>query len=218
MNKIMKIFAILLLVFASFGASAQGCPNGPTAPVIMGQGYQGGNPCWGGQPLTNGAQFLNGAQYSPEMALLNSLLASQAGRLAPGGGLNKCEIVGAIAGGTLGSLAKNHTGQATILASLFGGAIGSAYCESQRREALVEAAQIAQLQAQVRAQQQNGQNNQQNQGYQPLQPVNNNVHNCEAGTSWRQLDWQGHPAHGQYRCLPSEEIIRMQKAAFEKSN
>lgn len=38
-------------------------------------------------------------------------------------------------------------------------------------------------------------------------------HNCPAGTSWRRLDWEGHPLNGKERCLPPQEVIEQQKAA-----
>jgi hypothetical protein len=151
MNNIMKsvILSVFFTLF-SIGASAQ-CVS---APVILGQGYQGGNPCWGGQPLNQvGGQFVNsnnyGAQYSNDMALLQSLMASQQRRRPE---LEACgwTLGGAIAGATLGSLNSAHRPQAMILAGIIGGALGSAVCENRQREAQAEAAQIAQLQARVR--------------------------------------------------------------------
>lgn len=48
----------------------------------------------------------------------------------PTSGLTRCELLGGIAGGTLGSLAKNHTGQATILGAIIGGIAGNTLCQS----------------------------------------------------------------------------------------
>lgn len=42
------------------------------------------------------------------------------------------------------------------------------------------------------------------------QPVTQ-VRQCEAGTSWKTLNWSGHPQHGKEACLPSEEQIQLQK-------
>jgi hypothetical protein len=41
---------------------------------------------------------------------------------------------------------------------------------------------------------------------------------CPADTSWKTLDWQGHPDHGKQLCLPSEEKLQEQKAAFNSQN
>lgn len=35
--------------------------------------------------------------------------------------------------------------------------------------------------------------------------------NCPSNTSWKRLDWEGHPQNGKYLCLPSDEQIRMDK-------
>jgi hypothetical protein len=40
---------------------------------------------------------------------------------------------------------------------------------------------------------------------------------CPAGTSWRRLDWQGHPMHNKEACLPSEAEIAKQKTAFNNA-
>lgn len=54
-----------------------------------------------------------------------------------GGGLTDCQLYGAIAGGTLGSLAKHHTVQAAILGMIGGGAAGNAICRSNSGQYVV---------------------------------------------------------------------------------
>lgn len=57
-----------------------------------------------------------------------------------------------------------------------------------------------------------------------LQPVSDagaqtvpNGRLCPAGTSWRRLDWQGHPMHDKEACLPPEAEIAKQKMAFNNA-
>lgn len=39
------------------------------------------------------------------------------------------------------------------------------------------------------------------------------VRKCSPDTSWKMLDWVGHPKHGQFACLPSDEVLAQQKAS-----
>lgn len=41
---------------------------------------------------------------------------------------------------------------------------------------------------------------------------------CPVGTSWRRLDWEGHPKHNKEACLPSEEQIKMDKQAYNRGS
>lgn len=52
-----------------------------------------------------------------------------------------------------------------------------------------------------------------NTGQAIAQPVSMEQHMCPPGTSWRMLDWVGHPKHGQNLCLPSEDQLQRDKQA-----
>lgn len=98
-----------------------------------------------------------------------------------GGSFSKCEVVGGVAGGTIGSLARNHRAQAVVLGTIIGGVIGNAVCQP------VQVQSVQQYPVQnVVAQQQV----QQGQGTPP----------CDAGMRPGTLNLQGNPKHGQPVC------------------
>ncbi len=38
---------------------------------------------------------------------------------------------------------------------------------------------------------------------------------CQAGLSWKVLDWPGHPQHGKANCLPSDDVLAQQRATSQ---
>ena len=121
----MNLFFQILIaaVLASFGATtfAQCIPmNAPGPPRLwdpLGQCYVPQGTPQAGQTLVvpAGVQVLQPAT-------------------AVAGGLNGCQTLGAITGGTLGSFAHNHRAQAIVLGLIGGGLVGNAICTSNQGE------------------------------------------------------------------------------------
>jgi hypothetical protein len=212
LKKIRTILFVLMAMFIGHSASAQLVVQQPCvlAPVIIGQGYQGGSPCVGGQPQYNGGQYVQtGVQYVQAAQLLGSV----------GSGLSKCEVVGGIAGGTLGSLAKNYTTQATILSGILGGVVGSALCNNNQGQRVLlqgpQAGAVTLQQGQVPTQifivqtggQQAGQQviQAQQQQVQQASPQPPPANFCAPGLKLRKFDFPGQPFHGKTLCaLPND--------------
>lgn len=126
MNKLFKIvmasFALLVsaTVFAQWG-------NCLPAPQVMGQPPR----CYDGRIIPPGvvpghAPAMVQPQYAPQPYY---------GGLP--GGLTNCQVYGAIAGGTIGSLAHNHRPQAMILGGLIGGLVGNTICTNSEGQRVV---------------------------------------------------------------------------------
>ncbi len=138
------MFALFVLLGAP--AYAQECIP---APYTMGQQQR----CWDGRLITGnvggvvvgqqqiGGYNTNGVQLiAPAAALAN--------------GLSKCEVVGGIAGGTLGSFAKNHNTQGVVLGAILGGIVGNAVCSNNQGQQILVVQQPPQGQQQVVGQRQ----------------------------------------------------------------
>lgn len=109
MKKKLFFAAFLALLAVSGAASAQHCTYIQGRPPL----------CWG----------------APQGGFVQQPLVQQ--QVVPAGinlpnGFSQCQLVGAIAGGTIGSLARNHTTQAVILAGLAGGLAGNYLCTNSQ--------------------------------------------------------------------------------------
>lgn len=106
------------------------------APQVMGQPQR----CWDGryisqvQPMQQQVIVVNQQQvpYYPQGYQGNMQAVPAA--LALAGGFNRCETVGAVVGGTLGSFAKNHQWQAILLGGILGGIAGDAICYNNQNQ------------------------------------------------------------------------------------
>lgn len=128
-----KLIALAFFAFVSAGAFAQTIANCLPAPQIMGQPPR----CYDGRIIPVGATIISTAppiahqQYNPYNN--GQMYGGAPVGVVPMGvsnGLSGCAVVGGIAGGTLGSLAHNHRGQATILGALIGGVVGQTVCSN----------------------------------------------------------------------------------------
>jgi hypothetical protein len=135
MSKFLKVLTFSFFFGFTSLASAQGCVP---APIILGQGYQGGSPCWGSVPQQQifVSQPVQQVQVIPMAQAVSS-------------GFTRCQTVGALTGGTLGSLAKHHTLQATILGAIAGGVAADGFCSNNQGQQVLVVQQPPQQAGQV---------------------------------------------------------------------
>lgn len=126
MKSFMKsVIVSSFLVFASFGVFAQCAPS----PVIMGQGFQGGSPCWGGQPFNNGQPYNSGqfVQNGNQQWLANQAIRIPATGMPPGycSWDERLKNVGlsALLGGIFGALIGRAAGQGAAVGLVVGTAV-----------------------------------------------------------------------------------------------
>jgi hypothetical protein len=101
------------------------------------------------------------------------------------GGFSKCEVVGGIAGATVGSMAHHHRPQAVVLGTIVGGMLGNVACRPTQA--------LPQQPTQVVGQQVS-----QGQG----------AASCDAGKRPGVLNLPGNPKHGQHVCaFPGDQNI-----------
>ena len=192
------IFGAVLAVFLSlFGGQAFAqCYQ---APSILGQGPQGGNPCWGGnqqqvivsRPVVTQTFIPNQAPNQAPNQVPSQPVGSSGTPCSWGGRVENI-TAGVVVGAILGVLAGDNS-RAARQGGAVGGLVGASLpCSSQPQ-------QVATTQQQAVVSQ--GQTN-----------------NCAANLSWKKLDWSGHPQHGNFLCLPAEEVIAQQKSASQPKN
>jgi Glycine zipper 2TM domain len=138
---ITRILAVLALTLLSVSAFAQS----GNCQLHHGGGQSGWGNCGsysqnqqfvvGGQQSVGGSQVIYTNQ--PYTVAQSTAYPNQAMLGGVGGGLTDCQVYGALAGGTLGSLAKNHTGQAAILGALAGGLVGNTICRNSSGQQVV---------------------------------------------------------------------------------
>jgi hypothetical protein len=130
-----KFLASIALAFVSFSAFAQHGTFGYNQAtrqwlppgVVIGNNSQVYSS--GGQQVTYGS--------SPVYALPQGVSTQSAG-------LNGCQFWGGLAGGTIGSLNKAHTGQATILGAILGGVVADhLLCKNQQGQQVLVVQQPA---------------------------------------------------------------------------
>jgi hypothetical protein len=190
MIKTLKLLMAILLV--SFGATAfaQCIPPDAPGPPRHWDGARGcyvpmGTPTvqYGNQQVVYGQQQQGyGQQQVMQMA---PSIGSGIGNA-----FTKCETLGGIAGGTIGSLALNNTTQATILGAIVGGVAGNILCNSQGQYVVQGQQQVVQRQGVTQSQQVV-----QQQGSPLCAPPAN-----PAGTRPGVLNLPGSPMHGQTVC------------------
>ena len=106
-------------------------------------------------------------------------------------GLSSCDSIGALAGGTIGSLAKNNTVQAVILGAILGGVIADkTICNNNGRVVMF-----------TQEQHQTTQN--QNQ-----QETRKKHCDKEKGESFAKLNWPGHHQHDEKVCMTDNDPHR----------
>ncbi len=103
-----------------------------------------------------------------------------------GGGFSKCEVIGGIAGGVIGSTASIHNNrryhpQAVALGTIIGGVIGNTACQPDQVQS-VQQYPVQNVVAQQQVQQGQG------------------TPSCDAGKRPGILNLQGNPKHGQHVC------------------
>jgi hypothetical protein len=149
MNKLFKIVMASFTLLVSASAFAQWPAGCLPAPQVQGQPpkcYDGRqlNPYTGqwGWPVQAAAPQVQYApqqyavpQYAPQPYYGGQPYGMPYGGLP--GGLTNCQVYGAIAGGTVGSLAHNHRPQAVILGGLVGGLIGNFICTNREGQRVV---------------------------------------------------------------------------------
>lgn len=142
MKNFFRFLMAAILVSMSATAVAQ-CihPNAPGPPRIW-DGARGcyvpqgtpqlGAPIWnGGNPYPYGVpQPAYGQPYGQPYGM-------PYGGVPVGVGLSNCAVVGGLAGGTLGSLAKHHRGQAVILGALIGGVVSQMVCINSQGQRVI---------------------------------------------------------------------------------
>lgn len=104
---------------------ARGCYVPQGTPQLGAPVWNGGNPYSYGVPQPAYAQPYGQPYGMPY------------GGVPAGGGLSNCAVVGGLAGGTLGSLAKHHRGQAVILGALLGGVVGHTVCTNSAGQRVI---------------------------------------------------------------------------------
>lgn len=197
---IQKVFkALMAALLVSFGATAlaQCMPmHGPGPPRF----FDPTRGCYvpgGTQPLQANGQVVYEQQifqqpqyvgvqpaygYGQQQQVIQSLP-----QVGIPGGVSKCEAVGALAGGTIGSYEDGrHRAQNTILGALLGGIVGNIVCTPTQQGASYPV------------------------GQQPMQqhvqsagmPQNQNLCGHDPGTRRGILNFPGNPKHGQPVCAP----------------
>jgi hypothetical protein len=126
MKKFMKLVIFSLFAFVSLSASAVCYSNSNyvppgSPPLILANGLW----CTAGE---NQNQNLQNVAYVQQQQVLQQGLPMVGNGMS---GLTNCQMVGGLAGATLGSLAENHTAQAMILGGLIGGVAGNMICNNQ---------------------------------------------------------------------------------------
>jgi hypothetical protein len=134
------IMAFILVLFGSF-VFAQCIPMNGEGPPRLWDGARGCYVPQGTPSVQYGQQSGQQIVYygNNQQGFVNNGVPAQV--FQPSGlpsGFNKCEVVGGIAGGLLGSLFKHHTGQATGLGAIAGGIAGDMYCGPQGQRILVQ--------------------------------------------------------------------------------
>ena len=113
MNRIIVIFLIAIAaMFAGASAFAQQ-PCIP-APIIMGQGYQGGAPCWGQQPndSTRWVQpSIQQIQQGQQIQQVMLPVQNNPGFYTSGGNTYRCSTLTTVGGAIVGALIGYHLGE-----------------------------------------------------------------------------------------------------------
>jgi hypothetical protein len=140
MKNVFRILMAAFLVSMSATAFAQ-CihPDAPGPPrywdgarrcyVVQGTPSLNTSYNYGVSPQMYGQPYY-GQQYGQQYGM-------PYGGAPMGGGLSNCAVVGGLAGGTLGSLAKHHRGQAVILGALLGGVVGQMVCTNSQGQRVI---------------------------------------------------------------------------------
>lgn len=131
MKNIVKLVVFSIFAFASLSASAVCYSNSGqvpmgSPPVIL----SGGLWCTAGEN-----QLQNVARLQQQQILQQGLPVAIGNGMT--NGLTNCQMVGGLAGATLGSLAENHTAQAVILGGLIGGVAGNMICNNQAGQRVI---------------------------------------------------------------------------------
>lgn len=184
-------FGILFAVAVFFGIAT------PVSAQVYGtwQYCNGGVWRFGscGGPLVQQQQFI---QQGIGVGQGVQLLAPTSGLT---NGLSRCEAVGGLAGGTLGSFAKHHQAQSIILGAIAGGILGNSICsDSQGQRVLVVQQQVAQ--------QQQGLVGQQFQQSVGIVGQNGNPCRNDPGTKEGVLYLPGNTKHGQTVCARPDDL------------
>ncbi len=192
------LFFVATLLTGLPQANAQCVP----APIIMGQGYQGGNPCYGGPPVQTFSMPFNYGQNGNGFGnLLNGIPQGQPFMVnTANGGKARCTwkdaaasaakdgLVGGLIGAGLGILqGKGHTSQYAKGGALIGAAVGATLdCDTD----ILGNGGVNQITSvSVIPQQQASQQGR-----------------CGEGKVFATLNWEGHPQNGRMVCMAKDDV------------
>ena len=193
-NMLLVLFLLVVTASTSFAQCApmNGPFIGPSGHMIdPPRIWDGSRGCyiWQGAPSSGQVTGQQVVQVYQPQVVQQTVPVYQAQQVV--GGFNKCEVIGGIAGGVIGSTASIHNNrryhpQAVVLGTIIGGVIGNTACQVQRVQQYPVQNVVAQQQVQ------------QGQG----------TPSCDAGKRPGVLNLQGHPKHGQHVCaIPGDPNI-----------
>ena len=145
------------------------------------------------------------------------------------GGYNRCRSAGTAVGAVIGAEAKHHTLAAVVIGAVAGGFLGDMICEnSSGGQVLVQVVQQPSNTATPspvttttpgRCDFDNGKVVYTYEGVDGCEKArarmgissevklasNETQPRCKPGTQWKKLNWEGHPQHNKFVCLPDDD-------------